>query len=189
MKNALILHGAGNNSQGNWFPWLKNQLEKKGYKVWVPDLPNSDVPNLKDWLEKVFLNKDWEFNNESVIIGHSAGATFILRILEKLLDKVRINKAVLVSGPATIGNIPDYFPYKREMVTPPFNWEKIKKSCDKFYFICSDNDKYQCGEENSKIFLENLGGEIILKHGQGHFNLEVSPNYKEFPLLLEIIEK
>lgn len=39
MKNALILHGAGNNHTGNWFLWLQEKLEKKDYKVWVPDLP------------------------------------------------------------------------------------------------------------------------------------------------------
>jgi len=189
MKNALILHGAGNDHTGNWFPWLKSELEKKGYKVWVPDLPNSDVPNLNDWLETIFSNKDWKFDEESIIVGHSAGATFILRVLEKLPIDIKIRKAVLVSGPAQMGTIPDYFPYKREMVTPSFNWNKIKNSCEKFYFVCSDNDKYQCGEENSKIFQEHLDGEIILKKGQGHFNLEVSPDYKQFPLLLEIVEK
>lgn len=189
MKNALILHGAGNDHTGNWLPWLKDELEKKGYKVWSPDLPNSDVPNLRDWLETIFSNKDWNFDRESIIIGHSAGATFILRILEELPDNVKINKAVLVAGPANMGTIPDYFPYKREMVTPPFNWIKIKNSCEKFYFVHSDNDKYLCGEENGKFFQKNLGGELILKHGQGHFNLEVSPSYKKFPMLLEIIEK
>ena len=189
MKNALILHGAANDHTGNWFPWLKKELENKGYKVWSPDLPNSDVPNLRGWLNVIFSNKDWSFDRESVIIGHSAGATFILRILEKLPDKIKIRKAILVAGPANIGTIPDYFPYKKEMVTTPFNWNKIRNSCEKFYFIHSDNDKYQCGEESGNIFLKNLGGELIIKNGQGHFNLEVSPNYNKFPILLEIIEK
>jgi predicted alpha/beta hydrolase family esterase len=188
MKNALILHGAGNDHTGNWFPWLNDELKKKDYKVWVPDLPNSDVPNLKDWLETVFSNKEWKFDKESIIVGHSAGATFILRILEKLSVGIKIHKAILVSGPAQMGKISDYFPYKREMVTPPFDWDKIKNSCEKFYFVYSDNDKYQCGEENSKIFQEYLGGELILKKGQGHFNLEVGPEYKQFPLLVKLIE-
>lgn len=52
MKNALILHGAGNDSQGNWFPWLKIQLQRKDYTVWVPNLPDFDHPNIKKWLKK-----------------------------------------------------------------------------------------------------------------------------------------
>ena len=34
---------------------------------------------------------------------------------------------------------------------------------------------------------ENLGGETIIKEGQGHFNVEVSENYRQFPLLVELI--
>lgn len=97
MQNALILHGAGNNSQGNWFPWLKHELENKGYKTWVPDLPNSATPKLKDWLKTIFSNKEWRFDKNSIIVGHSSGATLILRILEKLPNNVQIKKAILVA--------------------------------------------------------------------------------------------
>src|SRR3989344_904143 len=107
MKNALILHGAGNNSQGNWFPWLKRELEGKGYVVWSPDLPNSDVPDLNDWLKTVFGNA-WEFNANSIIVGHSSGATLILRILESLPKGTKVDKAILVASPVQLGAKPEY---------------------------------------------------------------------------------
>jgi len=188
MKNALILHGAGNNSQGNWFPWLKSELEKKGYKVWSPDLPNSDEPNQKDWLNTIFSNKEWQFNDESVIVGHSAGSTLILRILEKLPDGTKINKAILVAGVIELGTKPEFFQYKRSLVENPFDWEKIKNSAKEFYFICSDNDPYQCGEDQGKIMQEHLGGELIVKPGEAHFNLEKGEQYRQFPLILELLE-
>lgn len=188
MKNALILHGAGNNSQGNWFPWLKAELEEKGYKVWVPDLPNAAVPMQKDWLETVFSNKEWKFTNESIIIGHSAGSTLILRILERLPEDTKIHKAILVAGPVQVGTIPEHAPYKKDLTKDPFNWEKIKQSADKFFFINSDNDPYECGQEQGKIMQEHLGGELIIKQGQGHFNLEVDPPYNTFPFLLTLID-
>lgn len=187
MKNVLILHGAENNSQGNWFPWLKQELEKKGYKAWAPDLPNSSVPVLKDWMDTIFSNNEWKFDEDSVIIGHSMGGTLTLRILEKLPDDVRIAKAVLVATPVELGTKPETFPYKRDLVTSPFNWDKIKKSAKEFYFIHSDNDQYECGIDQGEILKKNLGGELIIKPGEAHFNLEKGPEYKKFPLLLELI--
>src|SRR3989338_4984017 len=112
MKNALILHGSGNNSLGNWYPWLKQKIENRGYKVWSPDLPNSEKPMKDVWLNAVFSNSQWEFNKESVIIGHSAGATLILRILEKLPTGTQINKAILVAGVVTLGTKEEYFQVK-----------------------------------------------------------------------------
>lgn len=126
VKNALILHGAGNNSKGNWFPWLKKQLEAKGYKVWSPELPNADIPIQKDWLGTIFSNKEWGFNKDSIIIGHSAGATLILRILERLPKGVKINRAILVAGSIDKGKYPEFFQYKEDLTREPFNWGKIK---------------------------------------------------------------
>lgn len=187
MKNALILHGAGNNSQGNWFPWLKAELEKCGYNVWVPDLPNSDRPNLKAWSDVVSSNKDWVFNTESVLIGHSAGATFILRILELLPEDIKVRKAILVAGPVMLGTKREYFPYKEDMVKTPFNWKKIKNSCSEFYLFYSDNDQYECSIENGRILQNYLGGKLVFKPGERHFNLEKGPQYRQFSELLEKI--
>jgi predicted alpha/beta hydrolase family esterase len=187
MKNAIIFHGGGNNSKGNWFPWLKKQLEDNSFNVWSPDMPNSDIPNLEDWSQVILNNNDWVFNKDSIMVGHSAGATFILRILEQIPDGIQIHKAILVAPVYNLGTIPDFFKYKRSMVQQPFNWEKIKKTCKKFYFYCSDNDPYQCGVDQSKIFYKHLGGELNIRKGEGHFNLEKSPQYKQFPELLEKI--
>lgn len=188
MKNALILHGAANDHTGNWFPWLKKELEKRGYKVWVPDLPDSKSPDKEKWLSAIFSDTDWKFDKKSVVVGHSAGATLILRILEKLPEKLKIERAILVAGPANMGTMPEYFKYKKSLVGQPFDWKKIKKSCSKFYFIHSDKDPYDCGEDQGRIMQGYLGGELIIKKGGGHFNLEKSPQYKKFPLILKILK-
>lgn len=187
MKNALILHGAANNSSGNWFPWLKQELENKGYKVWVPELPNADHPILKDWLSTVFFNKSWMFDKDSVMIGHSSGATLILRILEKLPPGLKINKAVLVAAPLDKGSIPEIQILKEDVTRDPFDFEKIKNSCDKFYLIYSDNDQYDCGERHGKVLKEKLKGELIIKPREGHFNLEKGDQYKQFPEILNLL--
>ncbi|MGE5041333.1 MAG: RBBP9/YdeN family alpha/beta hydrolase [Candidatus Levyibacteriota bacterium] len=184
MKNALILHGAGNNHEGNWFPWLKIELENKGYEVSVPDLPNSDTPILKDWLTAV---KDFDCNPESLLVGHSSGATLILRILENLPADKKVFKSILVAGFVEKDPEKKYFPWNKDLLETPFNWEKIKDSCLNFDFICSDNDPYDCGEEQGKIMQEKLGGNLIVEKEQGHFNLELSDYYHSFPLLLTLV--
>lgn len=186
-KSALILHGAGNNSSGNWFPWLKNELVNKGYEVWCPDLPKSSEPDQKSWLEVILSNKDWKFGEKSVIIGHSAGATLILRILERLSPPIKIRTAILVAGVVELGSRPEFFKYKQSLVKEQFNWKKIKKSCANFYFIHSNNDPYGCGQNQGEIMYNHLGGSLIIKRGEGHFNLEKGQEYLRFPLLLDYL--
>ena len=94
MKNAILIHGTKDSPELYWFPYVKKGLEEKGYKVWAPDMPAKDKPNRKDWVP--FILDNWEINEETVLIGHSAGAQIIPSILEKV--NVKINQAILVSG-------------------------------------------------------------------------------------------
>lgn len=188
MKNSLILHGSGNNSQGNWFPWLRDELEKRGWEVWAPDLPNADYPDIDEWSDFVLASTEWEFNQESVIIGHSAGATLILGLLQRLPANVKIDTAILVAGLAQFPSLPEVNELIKGLFKHPFDWEKIKTSCENFYFVHSGNDRYGCGIKQGKIMKSHLGGELILRSDEDHFNLETSSKYKQFPLILEILE-
>lgn len=187
MKNALILHSAANTSKGNWFPWLQKELEQMGYEVWLPDLPHADEPTLAEWKEYVLNNKDFVFGKETVLIGHSAGATFILGLLEALPRGIQVQKAILVAGFMEEGENKKLHPFKKGLLKG-FDWKKIQKSCRRFYFIASDNDPYLCGDDQAQILQDRLGGEVVLMSGEGHFNIEKgNTKYKQFPELLKYI--
>lgn len=180
MKNVLILHGTDNNSQKHWFPWLKKELEKRGYNVWVPDLPHADKPNIERY--NAFIFPRWEFTNETIIVGHSSGSVAILGILEHLPKNRVINKAILVAG---FTDDLDYDAVK-EMFVKPFDWKKIKTKAKKFVLFHSDDDPYVPLWHGEKL-KKYLQGELIIMKGQRHFSTTTAPGYKKFPAVLEKI--
>ncbi len=182
MKNALILHGTSSSSEGNWFPWLKKELEERGWKVWVPDLPHADKPSIKRYNEFIFGNKEWKFNKDSVLVGHSSGAVAILGLLQHLPENTIINVCILVSGfKDDLG-----WPSLKELFDERFDYEFIKKRSRKFILIHSDNDPH-VDISHAKFLSEKLGGKLIILKGQGHFNLDSNVSYKEFPFLFQLV--
>jgi len=75
-------------------PILKKELEKIGYDVWLPQLPDTDNPDIKKWLPFALENR--KYDQDSVLIGHSAGNPLILSILENLEVKVKL--AIMVAA-------------------------------------------------------------------------------------------
>lgn len=179
--NAIILHGTGDRNDMFWFPYAKSALEKKGYKVWLPQLPNAEKPNLQDWL--TFVLENGEFSEHTILIGHSAGSQLILSILENI--SIKIKQAILVSGYAkTLRSTSDGAKNEEE-----FNWEKIKNKSKQFVFINSDNDPWGCDDKQGKIMLNNLGGLLVIPHGEGHMgSTTYKQPYKEFALLVKLLD-
>lgn len=179
MKNAIILHGTGDPPDLFWYPYLARGLEEKGFEVWLPQLPNAKRPNLADWLP--FILKNGKFSGETVIIGHSAGAQIILSLLEN--REIKIKQAILVSGYAKPLPKTENDPKNQDS----FDWEKIKGKAAEFIFINSDNDPWECTDVQGKIMADNLGGRQIVMH-DGHMGSQAyNQPYKEFPLLLQLI--
>lgn len=180
MQSAFIIHGSNGSKDSHWYPWLKEELEKKELEVFLPQFPIGENQTLKNWLDslKPLRNK----LTDSILIGHSLGAPFILNILNQW--DVKAKAAFLVSGftghlevEGEI-NIEDFA--ERE-----FDWEKIKRNCDSFYVIHSDNDP-DVPLEKAKELAGNLGVSVILIKAGRHFDTQ---SFKRFDLLLEKIDK
>lgn len=180
MENAIILHGTADQNTDFWFPSLKGKLEEKGFEVWLPQLPNAKTPNLKDWLG--FVLENGKFSEDTVLIGHSAGAQLILSILENIQNPIK--QAILVSGYAkALRATPE-----DEKNEKDFSWEEIKGKSGQFIFINSDNDPWTCDDKQGRIMLDYLGGIQIILHGEGHMGSTMyGQPYKEFPLLVKLI--
>ncbi len=180
MKNAVILHGTSSKPTSFWFPSIKKFLENKGYEVLVPYLPEPDTPDLK--LQLPFVLKNFKFNKDTIIIGHSAGGPLILAILENI--GVRISKAILIAGYARLKG--DMQPEK--ILQSNYNWNKIRKNVKDLIFINSDNDPWGCDDKEGLYMFEHLGGTLIIRHGEGHMGSDsFNQPYKEFPLLERLL--
>lgn len=182
MKNAILLHGTGDSPGSFWLPYVRKELERKGYSVWAPQLPEADNPRLA--LQLPFVLKNGDFNAETVIIAHSAGCPLTLAVLEKI--SVRIRQAILVAGfVQPIGPLA----FLKDILKTHYDWQKIRENVEDFIAIHSDNDPWGCDEAQGKILLDNIGGTLIIRHGEGHMGSNVYQQpYKEFPFLLKLID-
>lgn len=179
-NNAFIFHGTGGYPEENWFPWLKGELEAKGVKVFVPKFPTPEGQSLEAWL-KVLEPLMAKINQETILIGHSAGGLFLLKVLEKLTPPVKA--AVFVGTP--VGIKPIKF-YDSDLAFAGFNfdWPKIKSAAKNFIVYHSDNDPY-VSLGNGQELAKHLGVDLTFIPNAGHFNK--AAGYTEFEDLLSKI--
>ncbi len=182
MSNVLIFHGTGGHPLENWFPWLKGELEKKGCPVFIPQFPHPKDHPLSDWLD-VFKDYERYLNEETILIGHSLGGIFLLRVLERLTK--RIKAAFFVATPIGIGKV-RYYMSDFKFSGFEFDFEKIKRMAKYFKVYHSDNDPY-VSLENGQQLAQELGVKLTFIPAAGHLNAE--SGYTKFDLLLENINQ
>jgi hypothetical protein len=173
---AIIIHGAYGNPEENWFPWLKAELEKLGLEVAAPKFPTPEGQNLQNWLR--LLGK---ITPDTILIGHSIACSFVLNILEKQKAKA----AFLVAG--WVGSLGDpAFDDINRTFFKEFDWTAIRNNCPRITLYGSDNDPYVPLEKERQL-AKNLGIELKLVKGAGHFNKKAG--YLQFQLLLNDIKE
>ena len=167
MKKVIIIHCWSGNSGDNWYPWIKDKLQESGYQVYIPDMPNTDSPVIEEWVRKI---KDTVGvpDSDTYFIGHSIGCQAILRYLESINNKV--GGVIFVAGWFNLSNLEDEESedIAKPWIDTPIDKEKIKSVISKSTLIISDNDPYNCLEENKTKFSE-IGTDIVGIPKGGHF--------------------
>lgn len=159
-KQALILHAWYEKPESNWYQWLKTELEKRDYTVFIPELPTmqTDLPDMQQQLSHI--EQTVTMNKQTIVIGHSIGCLLAMRLAEKHT----FGKIFLVAG----WDFNDLTIEHRLFWPNPIDHEAITKHVKQTYCLSSDNDPYMTAftvEEMSK----RLGGKFILIKGAGHF--------------------
>ena len=128
VSNVFIFHGTGGHPNENWFAWLRGKLEQKGLTVFVPQFPTPLGQSLLAWLKVLEPNQQY-IDENTVIVGHSLGGIFLLRLLERLGHPIKA--AFFVGTPIGIKPMKNY-ESDYSFSGFDFNWPVIKTKSKHF---------------------------------------------------------
>jgi predicted alpha/beta hydrolase family esterase len=180
MRTAFIFHGVDGHPKENWFPSTKHELEKRGWNVIIPQFSDADHPDLNRWLLD-FKQYEAFLDETSLLIGHSLGATFLLRLLEH--DFRKVSTAVCVAGP--IAELRNNFDLAiRSFIDHPFDWNTIRTMAHRFLAFYGDDDPYVPLAQGRELS-DKLNADLHVISGGGHLNKD--SGYVQFPALLDVL--
>jgi len=163
-KRVIIVHCWEGYPEYCWYPYVKKELEARGFEVQIPAFPETDTPKLATWLP-VLRETVGTPDENTYLIGHSIGCATILRYLESLTPGQKIGGVVLVAGfTDDLG-----FEELKNFFTTSIPLEEIREKTKHFVTIHSDNDPF-VPLTYGDIFKEKLGAELIIKHNFKHFS-------------------
>jgi len=173
MKRVIFVHRWSGGPLDDWRPWLKGELEQRGYEVLNPEMPDRDEPVIEKWV-RYLAEVVGTRNAETYFVGHSIGCQAILRYLE--IIGTPVGGAVFVAGWFNLKNLEDEATEKiaKPWIDTPISIVKIKKVLPKSVLIISDDDPYDAFEENMQKFSEMRTQCVVLPNG-GHMTSSEEP--------------
>ncbi len=189
MKTAIIIHGmpdkesyfnakADSQSNCHWIPWLQQQLNINGILSQRPEMPEPYNPDDGEWKEVFEQSK---INEDTILVGHSCGAGFIVKYLSD--NNIKVGKVILIA--------PWINSQKEEPVTMfdalVIDENLVAKTSGITIFSSSNDDQVI---KNSIDVLKNIikGLKVLEFKNYGHFCLR-DMKTREFPELLNEVLK
>ena len=166
-KRVIMIHGWEGYPEEGWRPWLRKELEPRGFTVSIPAMPETQLPQMEKWV--AYLSETIGIPDEQTyLVGHSLGAITILRYFESLKNKQIIGGAIFISG---FSYDLEYAGYNHELASffkTPVDWKKIKLHCPKFTVIHSTDDKW-VPVKHAMLLTEKLHAKKIIQTDMKHY--------------------
>ena len=178
-KHVVIIHGSYGNPMENWFPWLAEQVQTYDHSVTIPTLPTPVGQSIDTW-KQAFREQVGSLTANMLLVGHSMGVGFALRLLEE--SGQRVAGTFLAAGFIGTLGLPDYDPINATFFARPFDWHKIRQNAGRVYVYAGDDDPYVPVERTDEI-ARQLVSPLRVIAGGGHLNAET--DFVTFPHLLE----
>lgn len=189
MRQVIIIHGLPDKdeyyggvwpspSNSHWIPWIQKQLNKKDFSSQALEMPKPFFPNYEEWSD-VF--SQMKISHETILIGHSCGAGFLVRYLSENIS-ISPKQVILVAPWIDTDN------YLRDQENTFFDFKidsDISNRTEVHIMVSSDDDQYI----HDSVDSINSSISRIIMHkftDKGHFT-EPGLGSKEFPELLEIL--
>lgn len=194
----VIFHGAFGSNNGNWFPWLKNELKKLHQDVILQQYPVDDfdeitkrgkktketIQNLKSWMN--FFERNTlpllKENELPVFIGHSLSSVFILHVVNKY--RIKLDTAIFASP--FLEALANEKTWQFDVVNSTFykkdfDFNQLKKLIPMSYVLYGTDDPYV---PNSYCldYANKLSSVVMPIKNGGH----LGSNLKQFPEVLQI---
>jgi predicted alpha/beta hydrolase family esterase len=181
MKKFVIIHGTKGSPEDNWFPWLAESLRQQHAEVVIPRMPTPEGQNLSNWVSE-FSRQVGEIDEGTTLIGHSLGATFLLRILEG--QKAPVAQSVFVAGVLDRIGIAEYDQLNSSFIATSYDWVTIGRNAGRKACFSGEGDPYVPALQGEQL-AANLGIKNHIVPCGGHLNAEFG--YTSFPELLDLL--
>jgi predicted alpha/beta hydrolase family esterase len=162
-------------SNCHWLPWIQRQLVLNDILAQTPEMPVAYKPEYEAW-KKMF--ESFELNEETILVGHSCGAGFIIRYLSE--NKIKVGRVVLVAPWLD----PDQY-----LDTGMFNFTidpRLVSRTNGLSILCSTDDMDEVVRSVKRLKSELEDAKFIEFSNKGHFVFD-DLKTNEFPELLSAI--
>jgi len=190
-KDIIIVHGKPPEAryknpelskphEANWLPWLQTNLAMRGISASIPAMPKPYSPVYSDWRNTF----EQQLTNRPLgLVGHSAGAEFILRWMSENPTVELENLALVAPWRDEAGKYGDFSRYRFDTNIP----ERVHGGMT-IYHSTDDSEPIQ---KNVHRLLGMTSSNVHLRGytDQGHFMLGNNMTSQDFPdLLAELID-
>lgn len=187
MTKAIIIHGKPSkevyysdqfpsSSNFAWIPWLQKQLMIRDIKADTPEMPYAFEPRYELWSKELTR---YDIDSETILIGHSAGAGFLVRWLSEHRG-IFVHKLILVA--------PSIDPTRKSTTSfCDFDIDaQLAERINEIIIFTSDNDSENINQSVEILMTKIPKIKLIKMPGYGHF-IPDHMGTDKFPQLVDAI--